>query len=482
VPFPLPQNKTVSTWKTASSPGGAGFNELRFDDAAGREHVFLQAQKDMDHLVKNNLKQAVAGDTTRYAQGHDTTAVGANRTKFVNMDEVEATGLNRSTYVGMNRASSVGSEDSTLVGSRWSVTVARGLARRLVHELDGTAQRLGTTMRSVADTVMGLMPNDPTSSPQASALADFCAGAFRELRDVLSLASGFEMDPGPPPTTIEVVDRRIKLSTGEASIVLDGPNITISAQGVVAIHAMDNISILAEKEVAIAARQKAALISATDDVLLQASKDVHLNPFEGGGLEEALGAHGAVGRPEPPPPDKCIHCGSPIEEVDGIRTCSEHKDLPEGIVVTHVPDPLLEGRISADHPFALAPIWFALMGGDDDGGAAAALTDAVVLTDAHKGAFVGAIRSRTFQDLLPVEGAPDMVGLEEQQNRILDNVVLGQDPFQGTAKIAAAPLGAQTPNWPGKRDHINLLSDRAQRWGTVGDARADLSTSYYRNA
>ncbi len=477
VPFPLPQNKTVSTMKTASSPGGGGFNELRFDDAAGREHVYLQAQKDMDHLVKDNLKQAVGGDSTRYAQGLDNTAVGGNRTKFVNMDEVEATGLNRSTFVGMNRVSNVGSEDSTLVGSRWSVTVARGLARRLVHELDTTAARLGATMRSTADTVLGLIPMDPTANPLGSALADFCGAAFRELRGALELATSFETDPGPPPTTIEVVDRQIKLSTGEASIVLDGPNVTISAQGVVAIHAMSNISILAEKEVAIAARSKAAIISATSDVIVQAAKDVHLNPFQGGGLGDALAAHGTVTRGDEPPPELCSHCGTTLEDVDGIMSCPNHGDLPDGVVVTKIHDPLIEGLIGSDHPWAMAPGWEAVVRAV--GGQAGALDPKATLSHAQRAVLAGTLRSRAFIDLMPVDGAPDMTALRAEQHRILANVVSGKNPTEGTSRVPQAPQGTVVTNWPGSTYHAQYLGHRAETWETVGDAQVDLDMKSY---
>ena len=120
VPFPLPENKTVSTWKTASSPGGGGFNELRFDDARGRKHVYVQAQKDMDQLVKNNSKESVGGDRSRFVQNDDGVAVGHDRTKFVNMNELEATGLNRVQFVGLNHTRAVGAEESTQVGTRWS--------------------------------------------------------------------------------------------------------------------------------------------------------------------------------------------------------------------------------------------------------------------------------------------------------------------------------------------------------------------------
>src|SRR5690606_27366984 len=44
----LPGEKTKSTIKSQSSPGGDGFNELRFEDAAGSEEIFLHAQKDLN--------------------------------------------------------------------------------------------------------------------------------------------------------------------------------------------------------------------------------------------------------------------------------------------------------------------------------------------------------------------------------------------------------------------------------------------------
>ena len=36
-PYPLPDEKTKSTIRSESSPGGGGFNELRFEDKKGEE-------------------------------------------------------------------------------------------------------------------------------------------------------------------------------------------------------------------------------------------------------------------------------------------------------------------------------------------------------------------------------------------------------------------------------------------------------------
>ena len=61
-PFALPGDKTRSGIRTQSSPGGGGFNELCFEDAAGREQVYLHAQRDLDEVVEQNHTLLVRND------------------------------------------------------------------------------------------------------------------------------------------------------------------------------------------------------------------------------------------------------------------------------------------------------------------------------------------------------------------------------------------------------------------------------------
>ena len=50
----LPDSPTVSTIKTNTSPGGEGYNEIRFEDKKEEEQVFIHAQRNMDTLVEAN--------------------------------------------------------------------------------------------------------------------------------------------------------------------------------------------------------------------------------------------------------------------------------------------------------------------------------------------------------------------------------------------------------------------------------------------
>jgi type VI secretion system secreted protein VgrG len=91
----LPDSKTQSTIRTRSSPGGDGFNELRFEDAAGAEVIYVHAQRDCREKIGRNStsnigsdrKQTVGGDHRQTVHGNQTLTVDGTRTETVRDDE-----------------------------------------------------------------------------------------------------------------------------------------------------------------------------------------------------------------------------------------------------------------------------------------------------------------------------------------------------------------------------------------------------------
>jgi type VI secretion system secreted protein VgrG len=61
-PYTLPDEKTKSTIKTNSTKGGGGFNELRFEDKKGSEHIFMHAEKDQHIRVKSTRREFIGAD------------------------------------------------------------------------------------------------------------------------------------------------------------------------------------------------------------------------------------------------------------------------------------------------------------------------------------------------------------------------------------------------------------------------------------
>jgi len=56
VPYDLPANKTRAVFKTLSSPGGGGYNELRIEDRKGAEQIYIHAQRDWDENIEHDQK------------------------------------------------------------------------------------------------------------------------------------------------------------------------------------------------------------------------------------------------------------------------------------------------------------------------------------------------------------------------------------------------------------------------------------------
>ena len=100
VPYKLPQHRTRSTWKSDSSLGSNGFNEIMFEDLKGKELVYVQAEKNLRKLVKHD----------------ETITVGNNRQKLVVMNELETTGVNRTEVTGVNRTEITGVNRATVIG------------------------------------------------------------------------------------------------------------------------------------------------------------------------------------------------------------------------------------------------------------------------------------------------------------------------------------------------------------------------------
>ncbi len=123
-PWELPKNKTQSGVRTKSTlKGGAdNHNELRFEDKIKEEQIWVQAEKDLDTLVKNDETRMVKHDRTTTIVNHETKTVTEGnethtikkgwhhirvedneRTLFVKKDHTVTIDGNESITVAMDR-------------------------------------------------------------------------------------------------------------------------------------------------------------------------------------------------------------------------------------------------------------------------------------------------------------------------------------------------------------------------------------------
>ncbi len=94
VPYELPANKTRMVLRS-NTHKGTGFNELSFEDEAGKEQLFLHAQKDHDVHVLNDTRERVEHDRHQH--------VANDKTGFVGGDYEQVVAGNVSIAVGQNK-------------------------------------------------------------------------------------------------------------------------------------------------------------------------------------------------------------------------------------------------------------------------------------------------------------------------------------------------------------------------------------------
>lgn len=158
-------DKHISGIKSNSTMGGDGFNEFRFDDNAGKEEIFIHAQKDLDTRVRNDNNERIFGNrnqiigwekdgqkggdwkTKVYGHRHQHTkknhvelvegnyqlavsgdeggnldlSVDKDRRESINGNTHLTVGMNQNEKVGQNLSLTVGENHQTKAGMKFAV-------------------------------------------------------------------------------------------------------------------------------------------------------------------------------------------------------------------------------------------------------------------------------------------------------------------------------------------------------------------------
>ncbi|AWF40011.1 type VI secretion system Vgr family protein [Proteus mirabilis] len=106
-PIMFPENKTQTTFRSQTHKG-EGFNELRFEDAGGKQEVFLHAQKDMNTRVLHDRTTHVLHDHVEVIENNQQMQVKGARTETIDKDNSETVGQHKKITVGKTLSINVG--------------------------------------------------------------------------------------------------------------------------------------------------------------------------------------------------------------------------------------------------------------------------------------------------------------------------------------------------------------------------------------
>ncbi|MBC3363620.1 type VI secretion system tip protein VgrG [Pseudomonas sp. SWRI154] len=87
-PYPLPAHKTRTVFRSRSSPGGKGFNELQLEDRAGQELIYLRAQRDMEQRIEHDSRLEIGNERRETIKGNSISELQANEHRTIAADRI----------------------------------------------------------------------------------------------------------------------------------------------------------------------------------------------------------------------------------------------------------------------------------------------------------------------------------------------------------------------------------------------------------
>lgn len=124
VPYHLPEHKTRSTWKSDSSQGGGGFNEIMFEDLAGKELVWQQAEKNRVRHVKNDEFATIVHDRQKLVKRDEKDHTDGMRKRYVGKDADFITKATKREEIDMNHSVEVKGNLNERIDGKFSLTSA----------------------------------------------------------------------------------------------------------------------------------------------------------------------------------------------------------------------------------------------------------------------------------------------------------------------------------------------------------------------
>ena len=182
-PYALPAEQTKSTFKSHSSKGGEGFNELRFEDKKGSEEVFMHAERDSNRVVKNNdtlkvgFETADKGDQTIGIKNDQSVEIGNDQTIKITHDQIETIDNDQTVKIKVNQKLDVGGDQTVGIDGAQKVKVGT----TIVVEA-GTSIELKVGGSSIKIEAAKITIKSPEIEIKADANAKFEAGAMMDVK------------------------------------------------------------------------------------------------------------------------------------------------------------------------------------------------------------------------------------------------------------------------------------------------------------
>jgi type VI secretion system secreted protein VgrG len=223
--YNMPENQTRTIIKTKSTPNSTGYNELRFEDKAGSEEVYLQGEKDWNILIKNDKGQTVGHDETLSVANNRTKSVGVNQSESIGSNKTIQVGVDHDENIGANMKLNVGATKKETVGidSKENVGAAKFLSVGGLYQVSVGGIMNETVFADKSEEVFGLKAVVVGLSMQEYVKVDRKSTVDGNFDESVKKKHSLSADE----YILEA--NKITLKSGNSTIVMDGTSITITA-------------------------------------------------------------------------------------------------------------------------------------------------------------------------------------------------------------------------------------------------------------
>ncbi|MDC6117312.1 type VI secretion system Vgr family protein [Serratia rubidaea] len=140
-PWALPAAATQMGFMSRTKDGTAdNANALRFEDKAGSEQVWIQAERNMDTNVKNDESHTIGSNRTKTIGADETSHIKQNRTKNVDGNETVAIGQNRTKTISGNETTTVKQNRTETVEGSETLTVQQSRNETITGDHSATVK------------------------------------------------------------------------------------------------------------------------------------------------------------------------------------------------------------------------------------------------------------------------------------------------------------------------------------------------------
>jgi type VI secretion system secreted protein VgrG len=196
VPYTLPDQQTKSTIKSMTSKGGGGFNEIRLEDKAGSEQVFIFGQKDEDIRIKNDIREWVGQDRSLIVTRDRMAQISRDDHHDIARDHIEKQGRDHhQTIEGKEAIKITGSHSKTVTGD--VIEVFQGNQSTQVTQ-NIYIKGMQVVIEAMTGLTLKMGPNFITLDPSGIAISGTPIVQINSAGSALSGSAGSAVSPLSP--------------------------------------------------------------------------------------------------------------------------------------------------------------------------------------------------------------------------------------------------------------------------------------------